>query len=305
MLSDEQFGHRLGVQFRNATEELNVEPDLVGKLRRRQAQRTWAVRAAIVTPVAAVAVAAIVATSAGLGAPAGGHDAAQSTNGSSVQLQNVAYVQQQTAKALSEVSQYVMYEKTVTDDYDLEVWDDPTTNGYRSNFYYTLRKDDPSTYANAHVRPFPLQGSYANTGPDNQTGIWVDYHEKTWRTGPGNSGVSTRFDPERLRKEITDGKWKLLGKENVDGVDTLHLGIEKPIEMPAPPDAPGPWVDLTELWVDSKTYMFVQHVWTVTLEGQTKAKHTSKYSWLPRTDENLAKLVLTPPAGFKNEGYQP
>jgi hypothetical protein len=109
----------------------------------------------------------------------------------------------------------------------------------------------------------------------------------------GRSGRSA--GPSRwgsIQQAIASGTLELLGHETVNGLDTLHLRLFGPDRSYR-----------VDIWVDSATYLPVRDI-----AGKSSGNAgpdefpaeiaVTTYSWLPRTDENLARLVLTPPAGF-------
>jgi len=293
MSDDEQFGHQLGVLLRREIEPVRADPDLVHTLRRRQARRTWVVRTAIATPVVAAA-AAILVTSTGLGAPHPGltsiaePPANAQPPTSAAQFENVAFVQEQTIKALGQASQYVIYAKSSYDGGHYETWIDRANQRYRNDVYSGT--------------PAQLNQSHAVSGPDgDQTVVTVDYDSHWWATrhetfSRPQSAPPDITDAQEIQRAITDGTVELLGHETVNGFDTLHLRLYGP--------------DRTyriDMWVDATTYLPVQDV-AGKSSGQAGAAEfpasyavTTTYSWLPRTDENLARLVLTHPPGYEEK----
>jgi hypothetical protein len=302
MLTDEQYGHQLGVRLRHEVEDVHVAPNMVSQLRRQQARHTWALRTAIATPVVAMAAAAVLVLTTGQGVPGEGRQA-----NSTVQFENVAYVQDHTLKALSQASEYVIYAKNTYDDGHYEEWTDKATQRYRNDVYDrsstagSVSKDGtakaPQAPTDQTPVPIHLSQSHLVTGPEgDQHIVTVDYDLKQWSTGhltdESPSGVPDITNPDSIRKAITDGTVELVGKEKVDGLDTLHLqlfGPERSYRI--------------DMWVDETSYLPVQGTaakGTGGREFSATATVTTKYSWLPRTEENLAYLVLTPPAGFKS-----
>src|SRR5688572_20008111 len=108
MSTDEQYGQDLAVRLRQELHEVRAAPDLTRTLRRRQARRAWALRTAIAAPVAAAAIAAVLVSTTGPGAP---DPRLQADGGRATQLLDVAYVQEQTIKALAEATDLVIYAK--------------------------------------------------------------------------------------------------------------------------------------------------------------------------------------------------
>jgi hypothetical protein len=91
-------------------------------------------------------------------------------------------------------------------------------------------------------------------------------------------------DPDGMREAISRGVVELLGQEVVDGINTLHLRIavtQRGYQL--------------DVCVDSSSYLPVQE--TESTDGRTAV--TTTFAWLPRTEENPARLVLTPPPGFE------
>lgn len=308
MLSDEQYGRYLGVRLHDELEEVRPAPDLVRRLRRLRAHRTWAVRAAIGTPIlaAAAAVAMVTTTAVGLQArtvpsPDGGVQVqpdgiVQPQPDGEVRLRNVSYVQEQTVKALSRASEYIIYEKTTYSGGYYETWYDKTVPRYRNDVYgpVSLGWTRGTTLpAPDQITPGPIQllQSHAVSGPPgDQTIVTVDYQLRTWSTDhmtdtPPASAIPDITEPETIRQAVKDGTLELLGEETVDGSLAVHLRIDA-VQR-------GYRVDM---WVDAETFLPVKM--TDTVPGEQQPRVTMTYSWLPRSEENLAHLELTPPPGF-------
>jgi hypothetical protein len=311
MLTDEQFGQQLGARLRHETEDVRAAPDLARKLHRRRTRRTWAIGTAIATPVAAAAaIVVVVGTTAGQGAPDGSqhaNTAAPPTSGTSapVRVENVAYVKEQTLKALSQASQYVIHAKNTYESGHYDEWTDKATQRYRNDVYDSSTEiagraadGEMRLPAPNEIKPGPirLRQSHAVSGPDgDQDIVTVDYDLRTWSTGHLTDKRPTDIpditDADSIRKAITDGTVELVGKENVDGLDTLHLRLHGPKRSYR-----------IDMWVDSTSYLPVREIAAKSTgpdEFPASAAVTATYTWLPRTEENLAKLVLTPPPGFR------
>jgi hypothetical protein len=97
------------------------------------------------------------------------------------------------------------------------------------------------------------------------------------------------LDADALKQAIDEGRMELIGAETIDGKPTHHLRLFATRR--------GYQIDL---WVDSTSYLPVRETSTV-IDGPDKPVMTSDYTWLPRTEENLAKLELTPPPDFVRE----
>jgi hypothetical protein len=311
MLTDEQYGQQLGEQLRHELDDVTTTPDLMAKLRRRQTRRTWAIGTVIATPVAAAVAVAVVVTTAGQAAPGETPQANGSTPSSdtrAVEVENVSYVQAQTLKALSQAAQYVIEAKSTYDGGHYDTWTDKATNRYRNDVYdssvpvvgsndRTMRLPAPGD-----IKPGPihLRQSHAVSGPDDDREIvTLDYDRKQWHTGRVTDtrpeGEPDITDADSVRKAIADGTLELVGKEKVDEYDTLHLRLFGPARA-----------FRIDMWVDGKTYLPVQETAAKSSgkkgdqEFPAVATVTTKYKWLPRNEENLARLVLTPPPGFEH-----
>jgi hypothetical protein len=304
MHSDEQYGRQLGLRLRLETRDLHADPELIGKLRRRQARRGWAVRAAFGTALAAASAAAILVVTTGPDAPGGQppDNAVLPTDRES--MVNVAHVQAETIRAVSRASDYVIYEKQTYQSGYFETWTDKSTHRDRTDVYSaqvtrtatrgpdgTIRAPSRSAADRGPVR---LHQSHAAQGPRDgeRTVTWVDYEHRTWGTGREEAGPPSELpdvtDADSLRRAVSDGDVDLVGPETVDGVDTVHLRIATTFR--------GYRIDI---WVDAQSYLPVRQTHTVQTDAPTaEPKVVITYSWLPRTEENLARLTLTPPSGF-------
>ncbi|MEV4311772.1 hypothetical protein [Actinocrispum sp. NPDC049592] len=319
MLTDEQYGRRIGDRLRHEIEDVHASPDLVRRLRRRQVKRTWAITSAIATPVAAAAVIAVVVSSQStptqpIAAPPATSAAPNtSTSSAAPQIHNVAYIQAETVKALGQASQYVIYSKDTYNTGYYETWTDKATLRYRNDGYTQLPPSPPMGKRNAdgsvslpagppkvELGPMRRQQSNAVKGPwENQEITTIDWENKWWSTHhmsepKPNFEIPDPTDPEGLRKAVADGKLELVGQEKVGTIDTHHLRLIGPKREYK-----------IELWVDATTYLPVKESAIKNHGGQGDQEFPESggeaitYAWLPRTEENLAKLTLTPPADFK------
>jgi hypothetical protein len=301
---DEQYGHLLGAQLQREVEQVHVGPGLVSVLRRRHARRTWVIRTAIATPVVAVAAAVILVSTAGPGAPNRTHQAGNGPT-SPVPVQNVAYVQAQTIKAVGQAPQYVVYKKEVSSggSYD-EAWTDRATQRIRVDIYgrsYLVPPPGgsqmPPAPTDENLGPVHLQQANSAIGPNgNRDRFFVDYDDKTWSKLHDSDVLPTSTepsftDPDGIQAALNDGTLTLLGPETLNGRDTLHLRMFAVYR--------GYRIDL---WVDATTFLPVQDTDTLISAGdRAQPIVTTTYSWLPRTEQNLAKLVLTAPPGFRHK----
>jgi hypothetical protein len=292
MHSDEQYGQQLGAQLREELDDVRAAPDLVLTLRRRRSRRTWTIRAAIATPLMAAAATVAIVTSA---------------TGHGARLQDVAYVKAQTIQALNQATRYVIYSKDTYSGGRIETWTDLATQRYRNDVYLPDEDSVPAG-ANGQVKAPPAHGPHAAPGPlhlsqsnsgsgliGNRDIVSVDYDRKTWRTDhdatvPPSPTVPNVTDPDSVEAAINNGTFEVLGDDPVSGVAALHLRIST--------TARGYRIDL---WVDKTTFLPIQETDTALGQNQGGPAMTATYAWLPRTDENLARLVLTAPPGFTRQ----
>jgi hypothetical protein len=319
MLTDEQFGRRLGDQLRHETAGVRADPNLGATLRRRQVRRTWTVRSAVAAAAVAVAAVAVVATTAGRGGPEqtvavdDGTPTPSSTaapTSTEEAVLSAAYVRAATIEALGNAADYVIFSKTTYDSGYYDTWTDKSTKRYRNDVYTTLpalttepgdrSADDGPELRDVPRGPMRLQQSHAAEGPPGDRKITsVDYDKRWWSVSPEKVDLPTSAigldvtDQDSVREAISDGTAELLGHEEVNGIDTLHLrviGSKREFRL--------------DLWVDSKSYLPIKEDLVKSSgpgpnEFSPEHNVATTYEWLPRTEENLKFLTLTPPADFK------
>ncbi len=313
MLTDEQYGRRIGDRLRHEIDDVQASPDLVRELRRRRTRRTWAITGAIATPVAAAAVVAVVVS---IQATPSRSITAAPTSAAPASAQprivTVAYIQAETVKALGQGTQYVIYSKDTYESGYYETWTDKATQRYRNDIYTRLpaatqagRTGDgkmplPSSPSTPPSGPPHRQQSHAVKGPwESQEITTVDWEKKWWSVDhlsddKPQTPIPDPTDPDGMRKAVAEGKVELVGQEKIGTVDTHHLRVIGPRREYK-----------IDLWVDSTTYLPVKEtaVKAGTKQGGEEFPESKgeviTYTWLPRTEENLAKLTLTPPADFK------
>jgi hypothetical protein len=278
---DEELAGHLGTRLAAEVADVQAAPGLGAAVRRRYARRTWALRAVVATPVAAVlALVAAVATVDG-----GGHPArppvAHGTTGAPA-VRDVAYVHARTIQALDGLSGYVVRTHAVSTGtgFATDGWSDAATGRRR---YDT-------------IAPSGQRRTTALISTSDPT-VVIDYENHTWWSYParvvspptlkpgggGDQAPLSVESPEEIRKALDTGRLELLGTERIGDRETLHVRLTG---LPAP--------ITVELWVDATTYLPVRE--DVTKDG---AGHgVTDYTWLPRTPENLAAFDVAPPAGF-------
>jgi hypothetical protein len=146
--------------------------------------------------------------------------------------------------------------------------------------------------------------------------LGVDYRHRTWATtpgaiSPGLAGHPCQSQPSpvpdcpgslasQIRREIAAGKFRVTGRQFVDGVNAIKLtGV--------PTDAA--WVRIKPLkewkghmyqtlWVDPHTFLPVRWTTVTTLSGLGSGGTQEDFRWLPLTRANLRHLLLAIPPGF-------
>ncbi|MEU4522607.1 hypothetical protein AB0F52_28325 [Amycolatopsis sp. NPDC024027] len=313
MLTDEQYGRRIGDRLRHEIDDVHASPELVRELRRRRTRRTWAITGAIATPVAAAAVVAVVVSTQAT--PDRSVTAAPSSaapSSAQPRIVTVAYIQAETVKALGQGTQYVIYSKDTYESGYYETWTDKATQRYRNDVYTRLpaaaqasRTGDrkmtvPAGPPTPPSGPPHRQQSHAVKGAgEGQEITTIDWEGNWWSVdhlsdGKPQTPIPDPTDPDGMRKAVAEGKVELVGQEKIGAVDTHHLRVIGPRREYK-----------IDLWVDSTTYLPVKET---AVKGGNKQGgeefpeskgEAITYTWLPRTEENLAKLTLTPPDGFK------
>ncbi|GAB3432051.1 hypothetical protein [Actinophytocola sediminis] len=324
MSADEEFGRALGDRLRHEMTDVHADPDVLSEVYKRQSRRrTWTIRASVGAPlVAAAAAAAVVVAGTGTTtqAPKDDTQAAPPVSTTTAQVRNLAQVQQLAIEALRSAEDYVIHEKSLMDSGYDEYWRDRATERFRLDSYTRLpppqvitepgdvsagpRGDggepadseftlpDKPNPDEAPYGPLRLARSILGDGPMGDVHYTsVDYDLKTWSTNHDTSPpieleVPDVLNADGLRKAIDDGRMELVGTETIGDRETHHLRLFATKR--------GYQIDL---WVDSETYLPVRQTSTV-IDGPPEPVMTSEYDWLPRNEESLAKLELTPPPGF-------
>jgi hypothetical protein len=125
------------------------------------------------------------------------------------------------------------------------------------------------------------------------SGIWETFSHTFSGTPPasqGNQGLSDLY-----RALVARGDFKIVGTSTIGGESVVELDRPFPSAISPPAAAKIPALT-TRLWVDASTYLPVLQEITA---GPAITSRTT-YTWLPRTPENLKKLDLVVPPGFKH-----
>ena len=278
---DCRLGAALGAELHDELSDMIAPPGLAVAVRRRRSRQRWALTGALTLPVVAAGVAvALVVPAAPQGVRGG-----PPTQAGGAQPHTVAFLAAHTEQALDGTGDSIVHTVTNLDDGTVQdTWSDVA--GMRM-----VSSDGPVGA--------PTRTSQESVDGDRLVFLNVDYARHVWwrdtlaRPGKPVVGVILGVpygDPASIRADLAGGSLVLVGTEQVAGHATEHLRLTV--------NAGGKAVVAEDLWVDSTTFMPVR------LVGQKGPFHfTVSYEWLPRTAENLARLELTPPAGFAEKPH--
>lgn len=110
---------------------------------------------------------------------------------------------------------------------------------------------------------------------------------------PVHGSFDCRYTADAIRKASsgTDPAFAIVGEETIDGREAIRL---RDVERSTGPR------EYDDLWVDRERYQILRHEWlTLTEDGELNQKARFDYTFLPRTEANLAKLDAVIPDGFK------
>ncbi|HWB38255.1 MAG TPA: hypothetical protein VHA75_19725 [Rugosimonospora sp.] len=274
---DDGMGAALGARLHDEMADVTAPPGLAATVRRRRAHQRWALSGALVLPVVAAGVAvALAVTGTTKGVPPGPAQAG------GTQPRDVAYVVARSEQALDAASGSIVHVTTTLDGGNAQdAWADPagqkvvstSSEGGTPRFAYLMAiKSDRLTI---------LSVDYARQV------WWLDSNQRPGKVPAGALGVPYG-DPAEVRAALAGGDLVLVGSEQVDGHATEHLRLSVDSE-----DSVSVGQDL---WVDATSYLPVK------LTGHKGPNQFAVgYEWLPRTPENVAKVALTPPAGFTEQ----
>jgi hypothetical protein len=170
-------------------------------------------------------------------------------------------------------------------------------------------------------------GLYLTTGTalvgGKLTGVYVTYYNRKWSVLPlspparacsrsaafetGGPSVPTSHWPAFIAATLACGAGSVTGHVLVDGVETTKI-TGKPVTIKLPPGearAEGEkWATAWwTLYVNSRTYLPVRmDSWSKTFGGRWPSVTVSSVAdvqWLPPTAANIAKTMVTVPAGFR------
>jgi hypothetical protein len=276
-----------GLQRRSA--EITLPDHVFGKALRSYRRRRNGTRALVVTGVVATSAAVGLATVSGPATrPETRPTAGPSRPVTSHRLDTVAFVRAKVAAAV-DASTAIVH---TTHRYGLnpreERWTDQQTGQFVDWIYRDSGRPDSAIFWPGH----------------GMTSTVVFYAEKSWSTVDTGGSFPMKpatqlFDtPEQIRDALVHDEITLVGHEQLRGRETVHL---KYVTTSAFSDGHPVHVDT---WVDAQSYLPLRvvqqstYVPTYLPKGYQRA--VDDLDWLPRSPENVAKISLTPPAGFKH-----
>jgi hypothetical protein len=313
--TDELFGRDVGHRLRTEQEDIRAAEDLVvAGVRGRLARRAWRIRGAVAASVvvclAALLAVVVIRPPATDSHPTAVRSPSPTSGASQPPLLDIADVVNRTEASLRLAANDIRIDSESLGPEDhFDMWLDPVTLRYRLDRHYPLTASPGPVVT---TPGYPVAPPYsAPTGPvvmlssaagqytsrgDIRYQCEVDYVWKTYQcTGfikiPPEPNSIDIFNATSVRAAVSSGRGQVLGRETVDGRDTLHLRF---VNTPDP-------IAVTDVWVESTTFLPVQDCFYrdgLIMPAEDAIRET--YTWLPRTAENLAWLTLTPPPGFKH-----
>jgi hypothetical protein len=139
-------------------------------------------------------------------------------------------------------------------------------------------------------QPVPVSGAPVSGAP----GCGQAVSDLSWLLHPGLVGVMNGTTAtllpgtvaSTLRNAVSCGTLAVTGRQPIDGIEVIELTSR-----------PGSAINET-IWVDPATYLPVRI--NVDLVPGAPAWQTVNITWLPATAQNLAKLTVPIPAGFRH-----
>jgi hypothetical protein len=160
--------------------------------------------------------------------------------------------------------------------------------GYRTASGYTLVSYATKTWTRQAGVGRPAAPAFASPATRNGCGPSVAF-PVLFRLGLPATSTSASSLPTTvattLRTAVSCGSLSVAGHQAVDGTDTIELKSRS--------DSP-----ISEtIWVNPSTYLPVRAV--VGSGYSPSVQQTADFTWLPATAQNLAKLTVPVPAGFR------
>jgi hypothetical protein len=140
----------------------------------------------------------------------------------------------------------------------------------------------------------PLYEHEITSGEGHVSAVVANHTERTWwaYTGPAERGGAPHPTPDEIRTHLAEGRLEEVGRS----ADEIHLR-SRPQEKSTDAQV---IVMVGELWVDAATYLPRRSSFS---GGSTKGSTT--YTWLPRSEANVASTRLVIPHGYRQLAEPP
>lgn len=147
-------------------------------------------------------------------------------------------------------------------------------------------QSSPGPVRRLSATPAPVPAS----GASGASGCEQAFADLSWLLHPGLVGAKDAPLPgtvgSTLRDAISCGALKMTGRQPVNGTEAIELT-----------SSPGSALDET-VWVNPATYLPTR-INVNSVPGTPVQKQTVDITWLPATAQNLARLTVPIPAGFR------
>ena len=164
--------------------------------------------------------------------------------------------------------------------------------GFGTSSRYTLVSYQARTWARQHGLGFGPSGVSVLPGPPGCQLTPAAASPLLFAYGlPGTRSTSSSLPStvaRDLRTAVSCGALVDAGRQRVDGTEAIELKSR-----------PGSPVSKT-VWVDQNTYLPVRVVVRLSFGKLQGREQTADFTWLPPTAQNLAKLTVPIPAGFRH-----
>ena len=295
------------------TADVRVPAEMVARARTRVRRRKITARAALACGTAAVTAAAVIAAT-GVGAPRG--------TGAATNAQTTAYVIKRVQNALAAENFVIQGQATGSMTVSVHGHKVHSSNGTSMSWSYGNR----SRFVEFTGRSFPPPKLYLADGTaligGKLTGAYVTYYDHKYSLHPlGQTHVQACSRTAQLElgaPAVTMPNWPafikamlgceaatVTGHARIGGVETTV--ISGSIDVPLPKGYARTIKEARErvrytLYVDSATYLPVRAYGSDETyggaNGPTVSASVTNVQWLPPTAANIAKALITIPAGY-------
>ena len=268
-------------QIRDALDEEAAAiwaPAAVAAVARKRARGRRLTRGLVATASAFALGAGLVIAATGQQTPAvqSGRHAQASVGTHAPVAMTVAYVTKRARSALSQAKGYILVSRSR----GLIQWSDTATGVTRQEIF------GPGGTATAE-ETWTLSGSTLRR-------TYIDYATRTWWRLTSKVAVTPRKASQPgipAPSDTARGRVTILGHRSLDSHDTILVLYAPPRDFK--PSAAMQW-PTEQIWYDASSYLPLRT--KITYPGG--AVDTDSLTWLRPTRANLAKLSVSPPAGF-------